>query len=149
MKDVKRLGERSRAMSSVGPVAAAALTLLAAISVRGAAQAPATKTTLNGVYTAAQARRGEDTYSSICVSCHPYVTYTGVTFRSNWEGRTVFDLFDQVSQKMPKNEPGSLSPKEYADVIAFIFKLNKMPAGTTELPVDPAALRRIRIELKQ
>ena len=74
--------------------------------------------------------------------------YTGQTFRQHWEGRTVFDLFDQVSALMPKNEPGSLSAKEYADVIAFILRLNKMPAGKTELPTDAAALRRIRIELK-
>ena len=117
------------------------------------AQSPAkapggARTTLSGVYTPGQADRGEITYSAICVSCHPYVTYTGATFRQHWEGKTLFDLYDQVSQLMPKNEPGSLTPKEYVDVIAFILRLNKMPAGKTELPADPVALRRIRVELR-
>ena len=106
------------------------------------------RSTQSGVYTVVQAARGEQTYANICVTCHPFITYTGQTFRQHWEGRTVFDLFDQVSALMPKNEPGSLSAKEYADVIAFILRLNKMPAGKTELPTDAAALRRIRIELK-
>jgi len=106
------------------------------------------RSTLDGVYTPGQADRGEDTYAAICVSCHPFITYTGDTFRKHWEGKTVFDLFDQVSQLMPKNEPGSLSDKEYVDVIAFILRLNKMPPGKTELPAEPIALRRIRVELK-
>jgi hypothetical protein len=135
-------------------VLAASLLLLVTVVERSAeAQspartAPAGRSTLSGVYTVAQANRGEGTYSAICVSCHPYVTYTGATFRQHWEGKTVFDLYDQVSQLMPKNEPGSLTPKEYVDVIAFILQLNKMPPGKTELPADPVALRRIRVELK-
>src|SRR5512134_1242538 len=80
---------------------------------RSSQAAASSRSTRNGVYTTAQAARGEETYASICVSCHPVITYTGETFRSHWEGRTVFDLFDEVSQKMPKNEPGSLSAKEY------------------------------------
>ena len=116
-------------------------------STQRAAGPAAARTTQSGVYTVGQANRGEETYASICVSCHPFVTYTGATFRQHWEGKTVFDLFDQVSQLMPKNEPGSLSTKEYIDVIAFILRLNKMPAGKTELPTDPAVLKRIRVVL--
>ena len=128
--------------------------LVVAVAARSDAQSPAprrptpgVRSTLSGVYTVAQANRGEETYASICVSCHPFITYTGATFRQHWAGKTVFDLFDQVSQLMPKNEPGSLTPKEYADVIAFILQLNKMPPGKTELPIDAPSLRRIRIEL--
>jgi hypothetical protein len=125
---------------------------VAARSASGAQSAPrpaaGARSTLSGVYTTAQATRGEVTYSNICVSCHPFITYTGATFRQHWLGKTVFDLYAQVSELMPKNEPGSLSPREYADVIAFILQLNKMPPGKTELPTDAASLRRIRIELK-
>lgn len=135
-------------------VLAAMLLLVVTVTARSAldAQAPprpgGIRSTLSGVYTVAQAARGENTYANICVSCHPFITYTGATFRQHWLGKTVFDLYDQVSQLMPKNEPGSLTPKEYADVIAFILQLNKMPPGKTDLPTDPAALRRIKIELK-
>ena len=136
-------------------VLAGSVLLVVAVAARSASgpqssprPAAGTRSTLNGVYTTAQANRGEGIYASICVSCHPFVTYTGATFRQHWEGKTVFDLFDQVSELMPKNEPGSLTPKQYADVIAFILQLNKMPPGKTELPTDAFALRRIRVELK-
>jgi hypothetical protein len=48
---------------------------------------------------------------------------------------------------MPKQDPGTLTPKEVAQVIAYILKQNRMPAGSTELPTDPAMLKKIRIEL--
>lgn len=127
------------------PVVAAlfAVTLFAGLR----AQAPgAAKTTKGRVYSAPQAARGEQTYMSTCVSCHPPATYKGAVFL-NWQGRTLADLLDFLSEKMPKNDPGSLSPKEYTQVISFLLKLNGMPAGRAELPADPAALRAITINL--
>jgi S-disulfanyl-L-cysteine oxidoreductase SoxD len=47
---------------------------------------------------------------------------------------------------MPKNEPGSLAPEEYADVLAYLLQLNGMPAGERDLPADSTALKRIRID---
>jgi hypothetical protein len=110
------------------------------------AQAPAAKTTKQGVYSAPQAARGEQTYMSTCVSCHPPATYKGAVFL-NWQGRSLADLLAFLSEKMPKNDPGSLSAKEYTQVMAFLLKLNGMPAGRAELPADPAALRGITINL--
>ena len=110
------------------------------------AQAPAAKTTKQGVYSAPQAARGEQTYMSTCVSCHPPATYKGAVFL-NWQGRSLGDLLAFLSEKMPKNDPGSLSAKEYTQVMAFLLKLNGMPAGRAELPADPAALRGITINL--
>ena len=120
-----------------------AVTLFA--SVRGQAPAAA-KTTKGRVYSATQAARGEQTYMSTCVSCHPPATYKGAVFL-NWQGRSLGDLLDFLSEKMPKNDPGSLSPKEYAQVISFLLKLNGMPAGRVDLPADPVALRGITINL--
>jgi hypothetical protein len=59
----------------------------------------------------------------------------------------VGDLFTLISQTMPQNEPASLSPQEYAQVIAYILKLNGVPAGRGDIPVDPERLKRIRIEM--
>lgn len=125
-------------------VAVFAATLLAGL----AAQAPpaAAKTTKGRVYSAPQAARGEQTYMNTCVSCHPPATYKGAVFL-NWQGRTLGDLLDFLSEKMPKNDPGSLTPKEYTQVMAFLLKINGMPAGGTDLPADLAALRRITINL--
>jgi len=100
----------------------------------------------SGVYSAAQALRGRDLYALKCRSCHTPESHTGVIFDSWWGGKLVSDLFEYVLERMPKNEPGSLSPEESADVIAYIFRMNRMPTGDDELSTDVGALRKIRIE---
>jgi alcohol dehydrogenase (cytochrome c) len=47
---------------------------------------------------------------------------------------------------MPKSDPGSLSPGEYARVLAYLLSLNGMPVGKDELPTDANGLKRIRID---
>jgi mono/diheme cytochrome c family protein len=117
------------------------------------AQAPASKpppakaqlTTLSGVYTTEQASRGKEVYAGYCINCHTAASHTGATFRKWWAGRRMSDLFEFVSGRMPKNEPGSLAPEEYADVIAYLMKMNVMPPGKAELPADATELQKIRI----
>ena len=106
------------------------------------------QTTLSGIYTAAQAAKGEDIYYAQCISCHPKGTYAGAGFKSNWAGKQLSELFDWVLTKMPKNDPGTLSSAESAQVVAYILKENSMPAGKTALPDDFGVLQRIRIALK-
>jgi mono/diheme cytochrome c family protein len=100
----------------------------------------------SGVYSAAQAVRGRDLYALKCRSCHTPESHTGVIFDNWWGGKLVSDLFEYVIERMPKNEPGSLTPEESADVIAYIFRMNRMPAGDDELSTDVGALKKIRIE---
>lgn len=101
---------------------------------------------MSGVYSAVQAAKGEEAYFSLCVACHPPGTYKGGTFKSNWDGRPLSELFDSISEKMPKNEPGSLTLEQYAQLVAYLLKVNDMPAGKTDLPADSAPLKDIRIE---
>jgi mono/diheme cytochrome c family protein len=107
--------------------------------------APA-RTTLSGIYSIDQATRGEETYHSICLSCHPAGTYKGGTFKDMWNGRPLSALFESISERMPKNEPGSLTREEYAQVIAYLLKVNNMPAGTSEMAADAVLLKDITIE---
>ena len=100
----------------------------------------------SGVYTTVQAQRGSDVYALKCRSCHTPETHTGVIFDTWWGGKFVSDLFEYVQERMPKNEPGSLTPEESADVIAYILRMNKLPTGTEELSTDVSALRKIRID---
>ena len=129
------------------------LLLLAALAQRGTAQTASVQangdvvSTAAGVYTVAQAVRGEETYMNVCVACHPAGTYTTPAFRTNWHGRPLSDLFTHVSETMPKQEPASLSAKEYAQVVAYLLKINDAPAGKTELASDIDALKKIRIEM--
>ena len=103
------------------------------------------RTTRSGVYNAVQVERGRNIYLGYCRSCHTVETHTGPKFEATWSGRPLSDLFLFMQEKMPKNEPGSLSDDEYVDVMTYVLKMNRMPAGKAELPVDTAALGRIRI----
>jgi mono/diheme cytochrome c family protein len=107
----------------------------------------ATRTTAQGVYTAAQAKSGGDVYTMLCQSCHAAVTHTGAPFKAKWTGRPLSDLFTYIREEMPKTEPGSLSEEEYTLVLAYILRMNGMPAGRKALSPNEAELRTIRIEL--
>ena len=124
------------------------LAVLAALCVIPASPSLAQRSTLAGVYNAEQAARGRDVYAGMCRSCHTAESHTGVSFHKTWEGRSLSELFGYISTKMPKNEPGSLAPEEYADLLAYLLKMNQMPAGPNELPADTVALKTIRIETR-
>lgn len=126
----------------------ASVFLLALLTHRGIAQSDGdlSRSTMTGVYSSAQAVSGEETYMNVCVACHPGGTYATPIFKAAWAGRPLSDLFDIVKEKMPKNDPGSLTEQEAAQVIAYLLKINDVPAGQTELPAEAAALKKIRFE---
>jgi mono/diheme cytochrome c family protein len=102
--------------------------------------------TTTGVFTTAQAARGENSYKVNCVSCHATSDYTGETFQLAWVTRTAFDIFDAIRSQMPEDNPGILPRQEYVDIVAYIFSLNSYPAGQSDLPSDDAALKKVRID---
>jgi len=111
------------------------------------AQEPAAmRSTLKGVFTDAQAARGKDIYVGSCRECHSPQSHTGVVFKNSWGGKRLSDLLAYMQERMPKNNPGSLTNEEYAAVTAYILMLNGLPSGDEELPSDTEAARRIRIE---
>lgn len=139
------------------PARLAALASLLAALTLGAAPAAAQhatstqpharRTLRSGVYTAEQADRGSEVYAMHCRSCHTPATHTGETFATFWKGKTLADLLTYVREQMPKNDPGGLDPNQYADVVAYLLKMNALPAGTEEIPTDPAALTPIAMDL--
>jgi hypothetical protein len=108
--------------------------------------APANGSVLDGVYTGSQAARGEQTFQKLCMSCHTVAEHTGRKFGVMWAGKTMGDLFDIVSNTMPEADPGSLTPDEYAGILAFFLRASGYPEGQQELPSDLPALMRLRIE---
>ena len=128
----------------------ASLVLAAAIVVKAHAQAPPPQkvvSTATGVYTAAQASKGERVYNSYCLSCHPAGSYTTPAFREKWNGHLVSELFSFISNQMPKEQPGTLEDADYINVIAYLLKINGSPAGKKDLPADEKALKWIRISM--
>ena len=53
------------------------------------------------------------------------------------------ELFDFTVGNMPEDAPGSLSAQRYADVLAYVLKLNNLPPGERELPTELAPLQAI------
>jgi mono/diheme cytochrome c family protein len=100
-----------------------------------------------GVFTAAQAERGELDWTASCGRCHSVTQHSGAQFAAGWNHRKVSELYERVVTTMPQDEPGALSEDQYADIVAYVLKLNGMPAGKKPLPPDPAELRKIRIDI--
>jgi glycine/D-amino acid oxidase-like deaminating enzyme len=100
---------------------------------------------LTGVYSQAQARKGGETYRKFCSACHATVSHSGDAFQSTWGGRSAAELFDYLRTTMPNDNPGKLSPTQYTDIVAYLLQLNGMPAGTRSLAPDPKQLEQIRI----
>jgi mono/diheme cytochrome c family protein len=103
------------------------------------------RTIVDRVYSVAQAERGEQRFKVSCSSCHTPSSFGGGTFADRWDGQTMADVFDYVSSSMPENDPGGLKKEEYADVLAYILRINAYPAGNDELPVDTDALKKLGI----
>ena len=49
----------------------------------------------------------------------------------------------RVQTTMPLTAPGSLTPQQTADVIAYVLSFNKFPAGATELGSDVTTLKAV------
>jgi mono/diheme cytochrome c family protein len=128
---------------------------VAALLIATAALAAQRRSVWDGVFTAPQAARGAESYQYSCATCHSpdlegdagrdVPALYGEAFVGSWNGRTIKDLFDLIKKAMPKDSPGSLKAETYADVVAFLLQANEFPAGAQELPIDLAALERIRM----
>ena len=114
----------------------------------------AASTVLDGVFTAAQARRGQRVYSQNCQSCHGSdlrgdgdmaPSIAGNDLIVFWTDVPVGSLFERIKVSMPADGPGRLSDEEYTDVVAFLLDASSYPAGEAELPADKAALDEIMI----
>jgi hypothetical protein len=130
---------------------------MSALIVGVGAQNPSPRRSVwDGVYTDAQAMRGERQYGRSCEQCHgPDLAGDAVmeipalsldSFITSWNGKTVRDLFDTVKRSMPKDKPGSLGTGSYIDVVAYLLQANKFPSGARELPRDAEQLDGIAIE---
>jgi cytochrome c len=117
----------------------------------GVRAAQAGKTVWDAVYSDAQAERGKAAYEKDCAFCHlsdlagqgfapPLIEDT---FKQRWEDGTLNDLYVVIKATMPQDKPDSLTADAYADIVAFLLKSNKYPAGPQELKPDPAEMKNV------
>jgi alcohol dehydrogenase (cytochrome c) len=101
-------------------------------------------------YSAEQAATGKTVYDRQCVLCHgaglddgefgPMLR--GDDFLQRWSGKSVEDLFHYISDTMPTAQPGSLSPDEYMNVLAYLLSKNGIVAAT---PISLAAQKTMML----
>ena len=102
----------------------------------------------------AQAKRGEQKFATNCAMCHapdlkgrdPAPALTGQKFMKKWEGKSLWDLYDKIRKTMPQQSKGSLSPRTYLDITAYVVQFNAINAGKVELRNDPKALKSVTIK---
>jgi len=91
--------------------------------------------TLDGIYTVAQAQRGEQVYQQLCSDCHEPTDWTETAFRGRWQDQSTFQLWYYINDRMPYDNPWSLSRQQVTDVLTYILQLNELPAGDHELGI--------------
>jgi mono/diheme cytochrome c family protein len=102
-----------------------------------------------GIYTNDQASRGEFVYRARCASCHgaslegsdDAPPLTGRDFADDWNSANIADLFEKIQFTMPANRPGRLNEEQIADILAYILKANRFPAGSSALAASADQLR--------
>jgi mono/diheme cytochrome c family protein len=136
----------------VAIVGLAAIASQSAAAARGPLQA--SRSVWDGVYTEAQAKRGQEVYSAECSKCHAAdlsgvdeaPALAGGSFLSNWDGLTVGDLSERIRISMPPNKQGKLTRQQIVDVIGYVLSANSFPAGKTEMDQRTEVLKQIKIE---
>jgi S-disulfanyl-L-cysteine oxidoreductase SoxD len=116
----------------------------------GLAYAQAPRTVQDGVFTDAQASRGQAIYGKQCASCHGETLkgaqappLVGDVFLSNWRTLPLSELANKIRNTMPADAMGTLTPPQSADLVAHLLKSGSFPTGRTELASAEAALTQI------
>jgi len=111
------------------------------------------RSTADGVFTAAQVKRGQQVYARACSACHldtlmgdavspPLI---GPSLMDRHSGSSVHDMVSTIRGSMPQNAPDSLGDQGYVDLVSYLLSVNGNPEGSAELPIDVNALMRIVI----
>ena len=104
-----------------------------------------------GVYAESQAERGKAVYEAECAFCHQSdlrgqgfaPALIEQTFSGRWQDGNLGDLFTIVQVTMPQDKPASLTGSQYAEIVAYLLKANRYPAGQQELTQEAKLLERV------
>jgi len=119
------------------------------------AQEGMSKSTSAGVFTEEQAQRGASAYNVKCSGCHgikllsigpQFPSLAGKSFRNGWVGKTIAEKFEFARKMMPPKAGGSFDDQTYLDIVTYILRFNKIPAGGQPLTPDLQLLKQIVIE---
>jgi mono/diheme cytochrome c family protein len=106
-----------------------------------AAQDSPRRSIWSGVFTEVQARRGQAAYKQACAHCHSEdllgaqsaPALVGQPFVARWNNLAVEEMLQVIRRTMPQEAPDSLGTQGYLDILSYMFKVQGVPAGATEL----------------
>jgi mono/diheme cytochrome c family protein len=135
-----------RTLTSIACLVLAARPLIA----QGAASGG---TVWDGVFTEAQASRGEAAYGRSCSACHKEdllgagtaPALAGEAFFRRWNESTMDDVVQTMRSSMPQDAPNSLDAQVYVDIVTYLLKSSGSPTGSGELTADRDRLKQVRV----
>jgi mono/diheme cytochrome c family protein len=145
----------SRSVLAIGSV-----TLIVSAVLRAqepsAPQPAAPRTVWSGLYSSAQAARGQVAYDRACAECHmtdlsghEYAgALAGFGFLLKWQDASLAELFGRV-RSMPIGRIGTVALQEHLDILAYMLQKNGYPEGAGELTLAVAAQRWPRILIER
>ncbi|MEO8301672.1 MAG: PQQ-binding-like beta-propeller repeat protein, partial [Rhizomicrobium sp.] len=97
--------------------------------------------TATGPFTQAQVTAGHQAFEGNCAPCHlgdltgtnDAPALAGTPFMGAWGKRTTAQLYSKIATTMPLGAGGSLSEKQYTDIVAYILSRNGARAGSAAL----------------
>ena len=108
------------------------------------------------LYTEAQAQQGKPIFANSCAVCHgdnlqgksgPAIAGSAFLKRTRTLNWSIDNLRSVVENTMPRSNPGSLSKKQYADVLAYLLAANCYPAGNKKFPTkDSPELKKAELK---
>lgn len=110
------------------------------------------RTARDGVYTGAQATRGQAIFKDKCAPCHGEMLegllgppLAGDEFLKAWGNQPLAELVNKIQKTMPQSEPGTLTRPQAIDLVAHILQVGKFPAGQAALPEGEDALKQVTL----
>src|SRR5580700_10058251 len=101
------------------------------------------RTVWNGVYTEAQAEKGQSEFRSNCASCHgadlggrSAPALQGDFFMDHWREDNVGSLYKFIKNTMPPVEHPGLSEGQIVGIVSYILQSNGFPSGSAELAAN-------------
>lgn len=122
--------------------------LAAAGELPASQSAPSQVSILDGVYTDAQAVKGQDHYRTTCMHCHEGSAgdapiLLGRSFIDRWREDSVAVLYDYIRTRMPPDANITLSNEAYLGIVSHLLHANGYPSGDKELTAESAAHARV------
>lgn len=130
-------------------ITASMAVLSTAVVLRASSNSGPQKTSVDGIYTKAQADGAKAQFDKICAECHAFTVAAkkqaadlplgDEPFLKKWEGKAIDELVSVIVLTMPNDGSAVVSEAEALNLTAYILQQNGMPAGAAPLTKESAA----------